>query len=167
MQEVQQRDWRVESMRSVVVFQWNEVLSHENVTGDEERFTTELSRPVAEALLSSLKNRGYAINVETPYAGERGWHFTLRNGDQKYSIFTMWTGIGEPNEDYFAIQPSLVRGWLASLFLARPGEDKLAPVCEILDEALKKPPSVSSLQWLSDQQFYQVYCRGEPLPKQS
>ena len=151
-------------MRSVVVFQWKGELPNDR-EDDPERLTTELSRPAAEALLAELKGRGYATNVDTPYCGEGGWHFNVDIDDQTYSVFTMWTGIGKPDENYFSVQPLLNRGCLASLFIRRQSDYRLEPVCCVLDESLKAMPLITRLQWLTSHEFQRVYFDGEPLPQ--
>jgi hypothetical protein len=151
-------------MRSVAVFKWQGELSSDD-EDDPERLTVELARPAAETLLAELRNRGYVTNVETPYSGEGGWHFTIDVEDRTYSVFTMWTGIGKPDEDYFAVQPLLQRGFFGTLFVRRPPDDILEPLCLVLDATLKEIPSVTHLQWLTDQEFKKAYCDGEPLPE--
>jgi len=151
-------------MRTVAVFKWNGE-SPCNEEDDAERLTMELARPAAEALLATLRERGYQTNVDIPYDGEGGWHFTVDVDSQTFSIFVMWTGIGEREEDYFAIQPSLSRGCLGTLFTPTPPDYKLEPVCRALDQALTAMPLITHLQWLTDREFERAYCHGDPLPR--
>jgi hypothetical protein len=149
-------------MRSVAVFRWDEAIP---LADDEnpERAAALLSYPAAVALLDGLRARGCTTNVSIPYEGEGGWHFTVTLSETTFSIFTMWTGIGNPDENYLAIQPTIVRGCLA-VFLPRPPESEFEPLCQVLDPVLTAIPQIARLQWINDGEFRAAYCQGKPLP---
>ena len=153
-------------MRSVAVFKWKGELPNDDES-DPEQLTTDFARPAAETLFAELRKQGYLSNVKTPYSGEGGWHFTINVDVQSYSVFTMWTGIGKQDEDYFAIQSYLRRGCLGALLAPRQPDENLEPLCLVLDTALRAIPLVTDLQWLTDQEFQNAYCDGGPLPQNS
>lgn len=150
-------------MRSVVVFKWAGGLPDDG--DDPEQLTAELSRPAAEAILTTLRNQGCETNVAIPYAGEGGWHFKAFINGQAYSVFTLWTGIGDTSENIFAVQSSLQRGCLGAMFVRRLPDDKLEPLCKALDYTLKSLPLITDIRWLTDAEFRAAYCDGKPLPK--
>src|SRR4029077_583992 len=94
--------------------------------------------------------------------GELGWHIVASNAGRTYLLFVHWTGI--ENADFLAIQPSLRRGWLASLFRTPAPAEVMLPAKQMLSGVLDKLPTVTDLQWLTESQFAAAYCRGESLP---
>ncbi len=152
-------------MRSVAVFKWLGDIPYDEAEDDAERLTTDLSRPVAKSLLQSLRREGFATNVSEPYDGEGGWHFTVQIGEDTFSLFTMWTGIGDSDEDVFAVQPALKRGCFRTLFGGSEPEGKLEPIVTILNRILSASAVIDEFQWLNDEEFRESYCEGKPLPK--
>ena len=148
--------------RSVAVFKWDGELPTHDVESNPERLTTLTAKAPSEAIHDALRSRGYRTNVDAPYDGEGGWHFTVEIEGHTFGVFTLWTGIAD--QDYFAVQTDLKRGALAALFRKPVQDERLEPICRALDEAFAMLPRVKDLQWLSDEQFAASYCRGEPLP---
>ena len=146
--------------RSVAVFKWDGELPTHDVEGDPDRLTTLTAKAPAEALLGALRSRGYRTDVDAPYDGEGGWHFTVEIEGVTFGVFTLWTGIA--GQDFFAVQTDLKRGVLAALFKKPVQDERLEPICRALDEAFATLPRVT--QWLSDEQFAASYSRGDPLP---
>src|SRR5262249_31314512 len=114
-----------------------------------EQWAYQSCLPVATTALEAVRNLGHKTNVETPYNGEGGWHFTVDLDDKCYSIMVLWIPKGDKNE-YFAVQPSLRRGCLASLFLPRPPESSLQRVCDVLQDALARITLVAELEWVRE-----------------
>ena len=141
--------------RSVAVFRWAGELPRDCGGGDPERLTTLAARAPAEAVLGALRSRGYRTDVEVPYDGEGGWHFTVDVGPHAFGVFTHWTGIA--GEDSFAVQLDLRRGAFAALFRKRVPDGRLEPACRALDEAFASLPRAKELRWLSDEQFANSY----------
>jgi hypothetical protein len=79
-----------------------------------------------------------------------------------FGVFTLWTGIA--GEDSFAVQLDVKRGVFAALFRKPILDERLEPVCRVVDDALTSVPQVKELRWLTDTEFEQSYCRGRPLP---
>lgn len=152
---------------TIPVFKWSGELGINGDQDDPEKLTVSLSRNPAESVLSAIRAAGYDTNVEDPYEGEGGWHFTVKIGADTFSLFTHWTGIGSNTDDYFAIQPSLEQGIFRTLFGKRIPEDRLQPIATVLRKVLPHVPGIADLYWLNDQQFAAAYCDGEPLPNQS
>src|SRR3954468_22843897 len=103
--------------RSVAVFKWDGELPGFDVESDPERLTMLTAQAPAEAILGALRARGYRTNVDAPYDGEGGWHFTIEIDGQTFGVFTLWTGIAE--QHYLAVQVDLKRGAFAALFRKR------------------------------------------------
>jgi hypothetical protein len=146
-------------VNTIAVFKWISKLPADEEVGADpatyysgdfgEQWAYQSCLPVATAVLRAVRNLGYKTNVEAPYYGEGGWHFTL-NLDQKcYSIMVLWIPNGDSN-DYFAAQPSLVRGCLASLFFSRPRQSSLQPVCAVLQDALATHSQITDLEWVRE-----------------
>ena len=148
--------------RSVAIFKWEAELPGFDVKSDPERLTTLSAQAPAEAILAALRARGYRTNVDSPYDGEGGWHFTIEIDGQTFGVFTHWTGIAE--QDYFAVQLDMKRGVIAAIFRKGVKDERLEPACRALDEAFASLARVKDLQWLSDEQFANSYCRGQRLP---
>ena len=116
-------------VNTIAVFRWTDKLpSNEEVGADPatrysgdfgEQWAYQACLPVATAVLQAVRKLGHKTDVETPYNGEGGWHFTVDLDEKCYAVMVLWIPKGEQN-DYFAVQPSLRRGCLASLFLPRP-----------------------------------------------
>jgi hypothetical protein len=146
-------------VNTVAVFRWKDKLpSDEEVGADPatryskdfgEQWAYQSCLPVANAVLQAVRNLGHKTDVEAPYNGEGGWHFTIEIDQKRYSIMVLWIPKGD-RRDYFAVQPSLLRGCLASLFLARPPESSLRPVCDVLQDALGRHPQMADLEWGSE-----------------
>lgn len=145
--------------RSVAIFKWADELPGFDVESDPERLTTLTAKAPAEAIHGALRSRGYCTNAESPCEGEGGWHFTVEIDGLTFGVFTLWTGIGD--RDYFAVQTDLKRGVFAALFLKPVQDERLEPVCRVLDEAFAVLPRVKDLHWLSAEQFKETYSRGE------
>ena len=79
--------------RSVAVFKWDGDLPGFDAEQDPERLTALTAQAPAVAILTALRDRGYQTDVDTPHAGEGGWHFTVEVEGQTFSVFTLWTGI--------------------------------------------------------------------------
>ena len=145
-----------EHVNTVAVFRWKGRLpSDEEVGADPatrysgdfgEQWVYQACQPVAVAVLEAIRTLGHATDVDTPYFGEHGWHFTVTLGQETYWIMVLWILRGNKN-DYFAVQPSLRRGCIASLFLPRPKESALLPVCEVLQDALATDRQIADLEW--------------------
>jgi hypothetical protein len=149
-------------MRRVAIFKWNEPLP-ESDEDDPERLTLLAAQPAAQAMLAALIDRGYASSDETLGDEEGGWHFHFTLPNQRYFVLVMWTGIGEPDEDYFAVQFHIPRGCLG-LLLPRLPDSAVEPACRAVDEILRSLSPVTHLQWVTDQEFRAAYCDGDPLP---
>ena len=149
-------------VRTVAIFKWN-VPVPESDEDDPERLALLSAQPPAQALLAALIERGYTSSDEFLDDEKGGWYFHLTLANETYFVLVMWTGIGEPDEDYFAVQFHIPRGCLG-LFLARLPDSAVEPACRVVDEVLRSLPLVSHLQWLTDQEFRAAYCDGEPLP---
>src|SRR5688572_8488725 len=126
--------------RSVAVFKWDGELPTHDVEGDPERLTTLTAKAPAEALLGALRSGGYHTDVDAPYDGEGGWHFTVEIQGETVGVFTLWTGIA--GEDFFTVQTDLKRGVLPALFTKPVQDERLEPICRALDEAFATLPSV-------------------------
>src|SRR5437016_4732735 len=128
-------------MRSVAVFRWLGELPSDNLEKDPERWTTLLSRPAAETLFAVVCKRGYATE---PWLvdGDGGWHFSVNLAGQNYSVFTLWTGIGNPDDNYLACQLGLRKGCVGVLFSWSYQEENLEPMCRVLDDAFAEVPFV-------------------------
>ena len=113
--------------RSVAVFKWDGKLHGCDIESDPERLTTLTARAPAEAILAALRSRDYRTNVDPPYDGEGGWHFTVEIGVHTFGVFTLWTGIAD--QDYFAVQLERKRGVFAALFGKRVQDERLEPAC--------------------------------------
>jgi hypothetical protein len=150
------------AQRSVAVFKWNDQLSDFGVEDDPERLALLMAQAPAKAILAALRKRGYHTDTDTPYDGEAGWHFTVDIDGQTFGVFTSWTGIAD--QDYFAVSGNLKRGIFAALFLKPVQNSRLEPICRALDEAFALLPFAINLQWLTDEQFDNSYCKGQPLP---
>jgi hypothetical protein len=150
-----------DGQRCVALFKWDGQLPGFDVESDPERLTMLTARAPAEAILNALRARNHPINVDVPYEGEGGWHFTIQIDARTFGVFTLWTGIDR--QDYFAATLELKRGCFA-LFRKPVHDERLEPVCRALDDALATLPRVTHLRWLTDSQFAQAYCRGQPLP---
>lgn len=148
-------------MRYIAVFKTRQPLV-ENAQDDPERLTLETSRPAATELLRTLQEQGVLADCSEPYDGEGGWHFVAQIGTRRFSVFTHWIGIN--GDDYLACQPALMRGALGSLFLSAVTDERLQPIRDALERALIQM-RVEHLQWLTPEEFRQVYCDGRPLGK--
>ena len=149
------------AQRSVAVFKWGGEIPGFDVERDPERLTTLTARAPAEAILNALRSRGHVTDVDVPYDGEGGWHFTVQIEDRTFGVFTLWRGIAD--EDYFAVQLDFKRGVFAALFRKPVRDERLEPICRAIDEALASVPRVIDLQWLTDEQFNKCYGSNEPL----
>jgi len=148
-------------MRYIAVFKTREPLA-DSAEDDPERLTLESSRPAATELLKTIRQQRVVTGFSEPYDGEGGWHLVAKIGTHRFSVFTHWTGIN--NDDYFACQPTLKRGVLGSLFLSAVTDERLRPIRDALERALIQM-RVEHLQWLTQEEFRQVYCDGRPLGK--
>ncbi len=148
-------------MRYIAVFKTREPLT-DIAEEDPERRTLEAAGPTAEELFQTIRQQGVVTDCSKPYEGEGGWHFVARIDAQRFSVFSHWTGID--NDDYLACQPALTRRVLASLFLRAVADERLQPIRDVLERALIQM-RVKHLQWLTDEEFQEVYCDGRPLPK--
>jgi hypothetical protein len=145
--------------RCVAIFKWDGPLPGFDVESDPERLTTLTARAPAEAILSALRARGHRTNVDAPYHGEVGWHFTVEVEQRMFGVFTHWTGID--GQDYFAAQVDLKRGVFAALFRKRVDDEQLEPACRALDDALASVPRVTDLRWLTFEEFGKSYGGAE------
>ena len=146
-------------MNTIAVFRWTDKLPSDGEVGADpvtrysgdsgEQWVYQACLPVATAVLQAVRKLGHKTDVETPYNGEGGWHFTVDLDEKCYAVMVLWIPKGERN-DYFAVQPSLLRGCLASIFLPRPPEDSLAPVCTVLQDALVGHRHVANLEWVRE-----------------
>ena len=82
------------SQRCVAIFKWDGPLPGFDVESDPERLTALTARAPAEAIVAALRAGGFQTDVDAPYDGEGGWHFTVRIDGVTFGIFTLWTGIG-------------------------------------------------------------------------
>lgn len=146
-------------MDTIAVFRWKDKLPTDEEVGADpatrysgdfgEQWAYQSCLPVASAVLQAVRNLGHKTDVETPYNGEGGWHFTVEIDQKRYWIMVLWSPKGD-RSDYFAVQPSLQRGCLASLLLPRPPESSLRPVCGVLQEALAGHTQMADLEWVSE-----------------
>ena len=150
------------SQRCVAIFKWDGPLPGFDVESDPERLTALTARAPAEAIVAALRAGGFQTDVDAPYDGEGGWHFTVRIDGVTFGVFTLWTGIG--GQDSFAVQLDVKRSVFAALFRKPILDGRLEPACRVVDDALASVPRVKELRWLTDAEFEQSYCRGRPLP---
>lgn len=146
-------------MNTVAVFTWKGKLPSEEEVGADpatrysadygEQWAYQACQPVAIAILEAVRSLGPETDVDTPYFGENGWHFTLALGQQSYALMVLWAGRGD-RDDSFAVQPSVRRGCLANLFLPRPAESALGPVCAVLQQALAAHPQIADVEWVNE-----------------
>lgn len=146
-------------MNTIAVFRWTEPLpSDEQVGADPatryskdfgEQWAYQACQPVAIAVLRAVRNLGHKTGGDSPNFGEHDWHFSVELEDQRYSIAVQWIPKGD-RSDYFAVQPTLLRGCLASLVLPRPPDSSLRPICDVLQEALMRHPQIADLEWVSE-----------------
>jgi hypothetical protein len=152
---------------TIAVFKWAEDVPSLLPPGDPRRIsqddgeemTYRSAQPAAIAIHAALQQAGYVAADEVLSEGELGWHMVASNAGRTYWLFVHWTGI--QYADFLAIQPSLRRGWLASLFRPPPPAEAMLPAKQMLSGVLDKLPTVTDLQWLTESQFAASYCRGE------
>jgi hypothetical protein len=114
-----------------------------------EQWAYEACTVVGTAVLESIRELRRATNVGAPYFGDQSMHFSVELDGQEYSLIVMWIPHGN-RDNFFAVQPWIRRGCLASLFLARPRDSELIPVRELLRAALDSHPCVGELEWVGD-----------------
>jgi hypothetical protein len=144
-------------LNSVAVIKWKGGLPSDDKVGADpatrysadfgEQWAYQACQPVAFAVLEAIRALGHKTDVVTPYFGENCWHFALQFPQQSFSVTVQWVS-GDKEKDLFAIQFSVRRGCIASLFLPHPEENLLRPVCEILREALAGHPRVAAIEWV-------------------
>ena len=103
-----------EHVNTVAVFRWKGRLpSDEEVGADPatrysgdfgEQWVYQACQPVAVAVLEAIRTLGHATDVDTPYFGEHGWHFTVTLGQENYWIMVLWILRGNKNDDKDAQQ---------------------------------------------------------------
>jgi hypothetical protein len=142
--------------RSAAIFKWSGDIPDESEERDPERLTTLTARAPARAILDAVRSQQFQTNVEVPYDGEGGCHFTVTIAEQAFGVFILWTAIGHPESHYFSIQVSLHRGIISSLFRQPVRDERLEPICQVLDRALAAVPLVSEPRWLTWEQFRQL-----------
>jgi hypothetical protein len=125
--------------------------------------TYRAAQPAARAIHAALQRTGFVKANDGLIAGELGWHILGFNEGNHYSLFVHWIGIED--EDFLAIQPSLQRGWLSSLFCSAPSSASTLPAKQFIAATLDSLPDVRNLKWLTEIQFKAVYCQGKPLAK--
>jgi hypothetical protein len=143
----------------VAIFRWKDKLpSDEEVEADPanrysvdfgEQWAYQACQPVAAAVLQAIRNRGHKTDGESPYFGESGWHFSVDVEQKRYSVMVLWIPMEDRN-DYFAAQPRLLRGCLASFFLPQPPDSCLRLVCCVLQEALADMALVADVEWVRE-----------------
>ncbi len=146
-------------MNTVAVFTWKDKLPSDEEVGADlatpysadfgEQWAYQACLPVATSVLQAIRNRGHKTDVDTPYFGDNGWHFSVELDHKSYSIMVLWVAKGDRN-GCFAVQPALQRGYVANLFLPRPQETALRPVCAVLQEALAAHPKIVDLEWVRE-----------------
>ncbi len=114
-----------------------------------EQWAGQACTVVGSAILESIRELRLATNVGAPYFGEHSLHFNVELEGREYLLNVMWIPRGN-RDNFFAVQPRIPRGCLASLFLARPRDSELIPVRALLRATLDSHPYVSELAWVSD-----------------
>ncbi|HZZ82738.1 MAG TPA: hypothetical protein VFE62_29840 [Gemmataceae bacterium] len=144
-------------MNTVAIFRWTGTLPTDEEVAEPairysrdfgEQWAYQAGLPVASSLLESVRHLGHETD-DRPYYGDGAWHFTIDLEEGSFSVTVLWIPKGE-NNDYFAVQPSLRRGCLASLFVPPPPEAALRPICSVLQTALADLSPIEELEWVRE-----------------
>ena len=113
-------------------------------------------RDLAVFLIRSLKGKGMHVKHPTPFSGEGGWSFEVLTAPSAVSLFVHWVPIGNPSQDYWAVQIRQRRPLLQHIF-GSSGEATSSSVVQILDEILREHAGVSAFRWLTAEEFAAIY----------
>jgi hypothetical protein len=114
-------------------------------------------KDLAEYLITHLRAAGASIFYE-PIQGVEGWEVDGVISNIPFSLFVHWFPFGShPSKDYWAIQPSIRHGLIATLFGKRDKPSELAPLCQVLDQILRSEIQIVNLQWLTKEDFSAIY----------
>lgn len=146
-------------MNSVAIFSWKGPLPSDAGVGADpatrysgdfgEQWLYQATKPVALAVFEAVRSREHRTTTDRPFFAEHFWTFDFRLDRHLYAINVFWIPQGN-RHDVFAMEPSVARGCLVSLFGRRPPESALRPVCDVLDEALRAHPLVAELRWVQE-----------------
>jgi len=142
--------------KTIVVFQTNLFERPWPKTGIE-RETVPWGADLAKFFLQELEKRGIQCTQREPVVGEGGWTIYPRVGEDGFKLFFHWVPLGQPPEDFWAIQPSKQKGCLVSLFGGKTKPEELEPVCSPVRAILESEKKIERIKWLSSDEFRQRY----------
>jgi len=140
-------------MKRIAVFQ-----SDRFDRGEEDPIRAEIEPPgrdCALALMRALEGIGMGPTHPYPFAGEGGWSFTVQSSPAGVGVFVHWVPIGDPPEDYWAVQLTEKTGVLQRL-VRRHQDSSLRSMIASVDELLAGI-GATKLRWLTDEEFAEIY----------
>ncbi len=155
------------TLRPIPVFTWSGDLEVDENDDDGQRLTAGMARIPTDALREALEANNVLVRDVFRDNGLGGYFLWADADGTPYKFFLNWTGIGDAEEDYFAIQGGRQKGLLASLFSRRETDEEISKMVSLLSTAINQIPEIENLQWLTEDEFHASYCDGKPLPKLS
>ena len=116
-----------------------------------------LGKDLAEYFKTRLHEKG--IEVDSPFESEVGWEFFVTIENILYSLLVHWAPIGEPQTDFWVIQPQKQEGCLKGLFGKGRGQkaEDLKPFLKILKPIVNESKEFTDVEWLSYDEFSAIY----------
>jgi hypothetical protein len=146
-------------MDNVAVFTWRGELPSDDEIGADpatrysndfgEQWAYQAAQPVANQILRSIRQLGYATDGDTADFNELYWYFVVKIGQFDYCIIVQCVPRVDRN-DSFAIEPSRQRGCLAALFFPRRTDSTLSAAKELINRVLRSHPLVADVSWTED-----------------
>jgi hypothetical protein len=148
----------------IPVFTWNGDLEVDENDDDAQRLTAGMARIPSEHIRAALLEGDLKVSFPFRDNEHGGFHMDVEFDGATYALFVMWTGIGGPSDNYFAVQSDTKRGIWATLFGRPVPDQELSEISAVLSTALARINQIENLLWLTSQEFQASYCDGAPLP---
>lgn len=112
---------------------------------------------IARFIMSAMSEQSSPPLLDDPVTGEGGWSWNIEIGQTVFDLFVQWAPIGEPPEDCWVVQPGLRKGAFRTLCGRATQPEELVPVCDLLHRVLDTNRAFSSVEWLTMDEFREVY----------
>jgi hypothetical protein len=114
-----------------------------------------LGRDLAELLGENMSARGF--ETKTVVESTEGWEFDAKIEGGSFNYFVHWVPIGDPPEDFLAVQIRKRVGLLKSLFARSATAGDTLPGIELLKKVVGDLPDCRDIRWLDAKGFSEIY----------
>ena len=142
-------------MKSVVIFKSGLFdQSWPNDNGDPN--TPPLGRDLAEHFGRGMAV--FSVDVKVAIEATGGWELEVEINGRVFIFFFHWAPIGDPEDEYWVVQPRLKRKLATTLFKKRPNlTQDLEPAVDLLRKVIDTSSEFTNVQWFDLDEFRQIY----------